>query len=310
MPYAMVTVLTNVAVADEPAHRPIRKPTLITSARPRAQHLVHRRGDDLVDDARRERPVDASSSDCSIWLTVDGAEQPGQVADAAQQGQEQRRQRQQLPEGGLRGQPEHPVVPGLGRGPAQDDDVPLARHRPGHLHRTASAARRGRSCTPRRAAPGRRRGRTSSPRHRVTGGGHHPKCAPAPAARTRRVPRATPGGRRRAVPGRVGNADCRPRRDVPAGGDRCPRTVCRTAGGCVTAERQGTVPPRRASDRAAAADLAAPGAVGVPAAPAGRLPRGGDARAPARRRSRCGSRPSCSPTGPSPRSPWSRRPST
>jgi hypothetical protein len=70
MPYAMVTVFTNVAVAEEPAHRAIRKPKLTTSARPRRSTSsivgVMIWSTTLGANARR----DASSSDSSTWLMV------------------------------------------------------------------------------------------------------------------------------------------------------------------------------------------------------------------------------------------------
>ena len=104
MPYAIVIVLTNVAVADDPAQSAITKPMLMMSARPPCSTSCSIGVHDVVDHLRAEclaqRRLDLRLG------PVDGvaAEPPRDVAQGRDEGQEQRREAQQLPERGLRGQ--------------------------------------------------------------------------------------------------------------------------------------------------------------------------------------------------------------
>ena len=116
MPYAMVIVLTNVAVADEPAHSEIRKPIEITSARPPCENLLHQRRDHRVDHVGREQPVGAADDLPLDLRHVVRPDRSGEVAERAEDGQDQRRQAQQLPETRLGGQPQDAVGPGLAHG--------------------------------------------------------------------------------------------------------------------------------------------------------------------------------------------------
>ena len=69
-------MLTNVEVADEPAHSAMTKPTLITAARPsRSTSLTvgaMTSSTTLGVNAREKK----SSSCCSIWFTVSGPSSP------------------------------------------------------------------------------------------------------------------------------------------------------------------------------------------------------------------------------------------
>ncbi len=110
-PYAIVMVFTYVAMADEPDHNDVMKPIEMTSGRPlrRMSSIVG-----LTCSAGRlvRKCPAACKMLCSMLSTVEWPVSPGEVADGPEYRQQQRREREQLPETGLGGESEDPVVPG------------------------------------------------------------------------------------------------------------------------------------------------------------------------------------------------------